>query len=74
MGSIRIYSLFDVIACARCQSDEDGNLLIGAPALAREVFPRIYRCPSCRAHLFRTETVAVGIPYRRCMEARPDAA
>ena len=49
----------EVIACQHCRANEDGDLLIGQPALASEV--RVSVCPSCRAPLEPEDIVAVGI-------------
>lgn len=72
---MRTHSLTDVIACAHCQSGEDGNLLIGAPARVSDVRGLLKQCPSCQSLLRPDDTVAVGIETRRTETAEvSDAA
>src|SRR5262245_27575633 len=54
------YGVSEVIGCATCKSDEDGNLLIGQPVMVSQV-PGLSECPSCRATLHAGCIVAVGI-------------
>lgn len=68
------YSIHDVIGCAVCKSDEDGNLFIGQPAKASQVYG-LTHCPSCQTPLRPDDTVAVGIDtHTRCAQEIDDAA
>ena len=68
------YSIHEVIGCAGCKSDEEGNLFIGQPAKAKQV-PGLVRCPCCLMPLRPDDIVAVGIDTRaRYAQEIDDAA
>jgi hypothetical protein len=69
-----IYKITNVIACSYCQTDEDGELLIGQPAKVSQV-PGLNECPSCRASLIPSDIVSVGITsLKRCAKERQQNA